>query len=398
MEHIFVGRQPILDRKGKLYGYELLHRATPGRPVGDGDAASSEMLLKTVWEIGIPQVSGAHRSFVNMTRNLLLSPGLDALPPAGIVLEILESVAVDDELLRRLTRLRKRRFEIALDDFEHSAERDPLIDLADIVKLDCLALDETGLARHVELLKRRNVRLLAEKVETREMHERTMALGFDYFQGYYFARPQLQRAQRVPTNKLVLLELLSRVSDPGVSVKELAAIVRGDVWISITVLRWANGSLHGLRYAVESVERAILVHGLQTIRNWVALLTMAKMGAAPGELLKMVLVRARACELIANEAKQGDSAKYFTVGLLSALDVILQIDMTRALELVPIAQDQREALLTHAGDLGTALQNVIELESGASCANRYRQLPEESLLRCYLSALAWADNLGRNGL
>ena len=398
MEHIFVGRQPILDRKGKLYGYELLHRTPAGRPVGDGDAASSEMLLKAVWEIGIPQVSGPNRSFVNMTRNLLLSPGLDALPPAGIVLEILESVAIDDELLRRVIRLRKRRFEIALDDFVHSAERDPLVDLADIVKLDCLALEGTELERHVDLLKRRNVRLLAEKVETREMHERTMALGFDYFQGYYFARPQLQRAQRVPANKLVLLELLASISKPGISVKELAAIIRGDVWISITVLRWANGSLHGLRYAVESVERAIVVLGLQTIRNWVSLLTMAKMGSAPNELLKMVLVRARACELLANEAKQGDSAKYFTVGLLSALDVILQVDMPQALELVPIAPDQREALLTRAGDLGTALQNVIELESGAPCTTPYRRLPEAALLRCYLSALAWADNLSRSGL
>jgi c-di-GMP-related signal transduction protein len=397
MEHIFVGRQPILDRTGALFGYELLHRAAEPAPVTDGDSASCDMLLKVVWEIGIPQISGSRRSFVNMTRNLLMNPGLDALPTAGIVLEILEDVPADPALVARVAELRRRGFEIALDDFEYATDLEPLLALADIVKLDCLALDADALARHVDLLKRRGIRLLAEKVESPQMHARTLALGFDYFQGYHFARPQVHRGRRVQPNKLVMLQLLARINDPEITPEELGEIIRGDVWISITILRWANGSIYGLRAAVDSVERAVVVLGSQTIRNWVALLAMAKMGATPSELLKMLLARARACELLASEAGRDNAASFFTVGLLSALDVILQTDMTGALALIPLAAEQRAALLSGAGDIGAALGAVIGMEAGATPPAGLLGLSESAVVSCYLSALTWADNLSRNG-
>ncbi|MDE2350177.1 MAG: HDOD domain-containing protein [Gammaproteobacteria bacterium] len=398
MEHCFIGRQPILDREGKLYAYELLHRSPAMTPLTDGDRASSDMLLKVVWELGIPQISGTHPSFINMTRNLLMNRGLDALPPAGLVLEILEDVPADAALVRRVAQLRDRGFKIALDDFVHIREREPLVDLADIVKLDCLALDEPALRWHAEWLSRRKIRLLAEKVETHEMHQRTMALGFDYFQGYFFARPLVQKRSRILPNKLVLLELLARVNDPAVTPEELGAIIRGDVWTSITVLKWANGSIYGMRRAVESVERAIVVLGLQTIRNWVALLTMARMGTTPTELLKMLLVRARACELLASEAGRDGPEGYFTVGLLSALDIILQTDMAHALEVVRLSEEQKAAILSRAGDPGAALQAVIAMESGDLAQARFCGLAESDVTGCYLSALTWADALSGNGI
>lgn len=398
MEHSFIGRQPILDREGKLYAYELLHRSPAMTPMTDGDRVSSDMLLKVVWELGIPQISGTHPSFINMTRNLLMNRGLDSLPTDGLVLEILEDVPADTALVKRVAQLRDRGFKIALDDFVHVREREPLVDLADIVKLDCLALDDSALAWHVEWLSHRNIRLLAEKVETHVMHERTMALGFDFFQGYFFARPQVHQSRRILPNKLVLLELLAKVSDPDVTPEELANIIRGDVWTSITVLKWANGSIYGTRRAVESVERAIVVLGLQTIRNWVALLTMARMGTTPTELLKMLLVRARACELLASEAGRDGPESFFTVGLLSALDIILQTDMAHALEIVRLSEDLKAAILTRAGDHGAALEAVIAMESGDVARASFCGLPESEVTGCFLAALTWADNLSGNGI
>ena len=400
IDHALIGRQPILDRAGKLYGYELLHRATSETETADddGDRMSSDMLLKAFWEIGIPQVRGKHRSFFNMTRNILMNRCLDTLPAEGVVLEVLEDVPADRELLERIANLRRRKFEIALDDFTYQPEREALIGLADIVKLDCLAMDEASLRRHVELLKVHGVCLLAEKVETREMHERTMDLGFDLFQGYYFARPHVQTSRRILPNKVVLLELLARVNEPDITPEDLGTIIRGDVWLSITVLRWANAPINGLRRAVDSVERAIIVLGSGTIRNWVALLAMARMGSAPTELLTMLLARARTCELLASETRRPNPPGFFTVGLLSALDVILQTDMAHALEFIPLADAQKAALLSQAGEYGAALQSVIALESGDRLGAKFQNLSAAEVTQCYLSALAWADNLGGDGV
>ena len=400
MQHIFIGRQPILDRDGRLYGYELLHRQTADgqAALADGDGVTSDMLLNVVLDIGIQQISGAHRSFINMTRNLLLNPGLDALPPDQIVLEVLENVPADPDLLARLQALKHRKFEIALDDFVYSPARDALIDHADIVKLDVLALDERALDWHVEILKKRKVRLLAEKVETHAMHARLLDQGFDLFQGYYFARPEIYKSQKILPNRLVLLEVLARINEPNITPAELSAIIRGDVSMCVTVLRWANGSVYGLRQPVESIERAIIVLGLQTIRNWVALLALARMGTHPSELLKMLLVRARACELLASTADRPNPSSYFTVGLLSALDIVLQMDMVSALQRMPLAPEQKAALFDRSGDHGASLKSVIAMEGGDLTRAGFHGLNGDEVTACYLSALAWADSLSRTGM
>lgn len=402
MQQFFIGRQPILDRDGKLYGYELLHRQ--GADVrgeladGDGDSISCDMLLNVVLNIGIQQISGPHRSFINMTRNLLLNPGLDALPSEHIVLEVLETVPADPELLGRLRTLRNRKFEIALDDFVHTPARDALIDHADIVKLDVLALDERELDRTVELLKKRDVRLLAEKVETQATHRRLVDCGFDLFQGYYFARPEIYTSRKILPNRLVLLEVLARINEPHMTPEELSTIIRGDVSMCMTVLRWANGSMFGLRRPVESIERAIIVLGLQTIRNWVALLSLARMGTQPSELMRMLLVRARTCELLASTAGRPNPPSYFTVGLLSCLDIILQMDMAAALERMPLAPEQKAALFDRSGDLGAALTVVTGMENGDVSLARLDGLKSDDITACYLSALAWADSLSHAGM
>lgn len=400
MGHIFIGRQPIIDGDGKLYGYELLQRSSgyDRAVVGDGDRASSDMLLNAVLEVGIQEISGAHRAFINVTENLLMNPGLDTLPSERIVLEVLENVSADAALLGRLERLRSLEFEIALDDFVCLPERNALIAYADIVKLDVLAMNRETLAHEVEFLKRRGVRLLAEKVETPEMYAELRQLGFDLYQGYYFARPEIYESRRILPNKLVLLQLLGRVNNADITPAELGDIIRGDVSMSVTVLRWANSPIVGLRSAVESVQRAIVVLGLQTIRNWVALLALSRLGANPDELLKLLLVRARCCELLASTAKLANASSYFTVGLLSALDVILKMEMSQALERIPLAAAQKAAVLNHEGDFGAALKTVIALERGDVSQVQFHGLPFDGVRDCYLRAIAWADTLAATGM
>lgn len=402
MERIFIGRQPILDAAGGVYGYELLHRRAgdgdDGAVIDDGDRVSADMLLNAVLEIGIQQIAGAHRSFINVTHKLLMNRGVDALPSERVVLEVLETVPVDPPLLARLEQLRSLKFEIALDDYVCRPDRDALIAHADIVKLDVLALDWETLARQAGTLQRRGVRLLAEKVESRAMYERLRPLGFELFQGYFFARPETQKFQKLLPNKLILLELLARVNQPDITPDRLSAIIRGDVSLSVTVLRWANSSMYGMRSPIESIQRAIVVLGLQTIRNWVALLALARMGSTPSELLTLVLVRARTCELLATTAELPNSPSYFTVGLLSALDVMLKVQMSEALARLPLAAAQTAAIERQEGEFGEALKTVFALERGVTAGMRFRGLPPPAITACYCSAIAWADNLTGTGL
>ena len=398
MEGVFIGRQPILDRTGKLYGYELLHRRG-GREhaatAEDGDRMSSDMLLNAVMEIGNRGFSATCPAFINVTRSILLNGCLDAIPTERLGLEVLETVTVDAPLLERLRALRAKGFKIALDDYVCSAERDALVEHADIVKLDVLALDEGSLERHVARLKRPGMRLLAEKVETGEMHARALGLGFDLFQGYFFARPEIYKSQTIRPNNLVLLQLLARVHDPDITPQELSGIIRGDVSMALTVLRWANSPFYGLLHAVESVERAVVILGLYTIRNWVSLLALARMGGTISELHTTLLVRARTCELLASASGLPNASSYFTVGLLSALDIILQVNMEQALDYIPLGPDQKEALLQRSGPLGAALTCVMALEAGDETAARFATLSIGIISRCYFSAVDWVDQLGK---
>ena len=400
MEGIFIGRQPILDRVGNLYAYELLHRRGDHDRTtdDDGDRMSSDMLLNAALEVGIKKINAACPVFINVTRNILLNGGLDTLPSERIGLEVLETVSVDEPLLERLRILRALGFKIALDDYVFSRERAALIDHADIVKLDVLALDDASLEQHVRLLKARGVRILAEKVETRAMHARAMALGFDLFQGYFFARPEKFKSQTIRPNNLVLVQLLARIHDPDITPEELGGIIRGDVSMSVTVLRWANSALYGLLHAVESVERAVIVLGLYTIRNWVSLLTLARIGGNATELHTTILVRARTCELLAMAARIPNPSGYFTVGLLSALDIILQVNMDQALDAIPLVPEQKAALLDRTGPLGEALTCIIGLESGDEHAVKFSRLDAAEISRCYFAAIDWVNRLGGSTL
>ena len=231
----------------------------------DGDRMSSDMLLNAALQVGIRKINAVCPVFINMTRNVLLNGGLDSLPSERMGLEILETVSVDERLLTRIRALRARGFRIALDDFVYSDERAPLIDLADIVKLDVLALDDAALERHVALMKGRGVKLLAEKVETREMHARVLRWDSIFSRGISLRGRSCSGARRFGPTIWCWCSSWYAFHDPNITPEELSGIIRGNVSsMSVTVLRWANSPFYGLLHAVESVERAVIVLGLYT--------------------------------------------------------------------------------------------------------------------------------------
>ena len=392
---VFIGRQPILDRQGNLYGYELLCRDASGKSavIRNGDRASTTMLLDAIFNIGVEQLARSHRAFINVTRTLLMSGLIAELPPQNIVLEVLETVEVDGPLLEQLAALRRRSFMIALDDYVITEQRKALLDLADIVKIDVRALDRRQIADHVIQIKQRNLILLAEKVETREEHAELMSLGCDLFQGYYFARPELYSSQTMRPHRLNVLELLAKLSEPDPSINELARLIRNDVSMSMAILRSANSASVGLAMRVESIDRAVITLGLRTIQNWASLIALSRLNSHPTTLLTTVLVRARTCELLAAAVGRGNPAAYFTVGLFSLLDVMMEMPMEALLMQLPLSDEIKAALHSHRGDYGAALACVIAMELGDTPAMQFGSLKIGHAGACYQQAVEWADNL-----
>src|SRR5690606_34890023 len=278
-----LARQPIFNRKMQVVAYELLCRNYDidfTSPEG-GDTASSQVLLHTFTDLSIQSVVGKHQAFINFTRTLLLAP-----PPFHqdqLVIEVLEGQKVDAQMLHSLKLLREQGYTIALDDFELTTETEGLIPYADIIKLDVLQLSPEKLLNHIAYLKPLGITLLAEKVETYEMLEFCKEAGFDLFQGYFLARPKIIKGRKITENKQAVLQLLSILHDPEVSLDKVERLISHDPMLSYKLLRLVNSAAYALPRTIESLRQAITLLGLNIIKNWINLLAMANLGDKPLE-------------------------------------------------------------------------------------------------------------------
>jgi EAL and modified HD-GYP domain-containing signal transduction protein len=400
-----LARQPIFDGNMKVVAYELLCRNSELKFITstDGDAASSEVLLNAFTELSIEEVVGTHKAFVNFTRTLLHSP-----PPFSrqkLVIEVLEGQLVDAAMLFALKQLREKGYTIALDDFELSEETHDLIAYADIIKLDVLALSLEKLKYHVDYLKPFGVTLIAEKVETYEMFEHCKTLGFDLFQGYFLAKPRIIRGRKIAENKQSVLQLLSALHDPNIAIDKIERMIASDTLLSFKLLRLVNSAAFGLSRDVESLRQAIMLLGVNKLRNWVNLLALSNLSGKPHELSITALMRARMCETLAarmNHHSRQDS--YFTVGLLSTLDAFLDTPLEELLGNLSLNEQLNQAMLNHSGPEGMILEIVQQHEQGQWEEINWEYLAEaditaEHLAEIYIEALRWvADTMRTLGM
>jgi len=361
--NVFLARQPIYDATRRIHGYELLFRRadTAEADVRDGTVATAQVLVNAVIDIGVDKMAGQELLFINCTREILMSEPI--IPPDRCVLEILESVDLDDELLARIDALRRRGYRIALDDFTLAGKLMPALRLADYIKLDVLALSPFELKRHAGL-RRPGIRLVAEKIDSEAMMERCLALGFDLFQGYFLRHPETVKGAHLPTSKLAALRLIGVCQDPDASAQEVSATISSDLSMTYSLLRLANSALFGRSRPVRSVESVVTWMGTEYLARWGTLLALAAERGCPVSYLGTALQRGYMCESLA--AAQGNVApeSSFLVGLLSTLDSILDVPMRQVLEEIRLTGDVREALERHSGSLGHLLACTLAYESG----------------------------------
>ncbi|HWE11253.1 MAG TPA: HDOD domain-containing protein [Solirubrobacteraceae bacterium] len=391
MSEVLVARQPILDRKLELAGYELLFRDVPvptDAAMATPEGTTAKVLLDTFTEIGIERIVGAHTAWVNVDREFLLNGRAQSLPPGLVLLEILEDQLIDDKLILAIGELRKQGYVLALDDFEYSPSAEPLLELVDVVKLDFLALGRKGLSRQVERLKPHGVKLLAEKVETQEDFAYCAEAGCELFQGYFFCRPELVRGTRVDTGRLSLLEVLAALQDPAVELGALEQMIARDLRLSYRLLRYINSAFFGLRQEVRSIGQALALIGAENLKHWAALSVFASVDDRPSELSVTALVRARFCELAGGPRPRATRSELFTLGLFSLIDALMGMPIEEALAGIPFPEDLRAALTTHHGEKGRLLECVAALERGDFDGAR-SIVPNAGEL--YLAAVGWAN-------
>ncbi|WP_040851451.1 EAL and HDOD domain-containing protein [Thiorhodospira sibirica] len=394
MTDVFIARQPIYDRAGDVYAYELLFRETEADQnanILDGDQASCHLILQAMTAVGLNVLAEQQLAFINVTHNLLASGVLNTLPKQRVVLEVLENVVADEPILQAVAQLSREGFKIALDDWVYEVNNAAFLDLADIVKLEVQNKSKNELLAQLRYLSPTGTQLLAEKIENQTQHDLCIELGFSYFQGYHLARPVICRGKTIPPNRLSLMRLMAQFQDSELNLEELQRLISLDISISYQLLRLINSAFFGLGRKVDSVRHAVTLLGTEAIRKWVTLLTLAGINEQPTVLIKEAFVRARMCELLARHTGQQGSEKYFMVGLFSVLDQLLQIPMPEILEELPLAQDITDALLEHKGSMGEALSCVILFESGTiDQCRHFAQLNEHHTSQLYFESLNWA--------
>lgn len=396
MYDAFVGRQPIFDQNMAVYAYELLFRDGDKSSAGtvDGNQASSQVMLNTFAEFGLNSIVGSHRAFINFTRELLLDDSIKVLPCDRVVLEVLEDVRVDEMLVAAVRQLSNQGYLIALDDFIYDADWQPLVEIADIIKLDVLLLKPAEIESHVKLLQPFKAHLLAEKVETREQFMFLKDLGFDYYQGYFLSKPDVVKGKRTPTNKISIMHLLAKLMQPDPVHIEIEKLIAQDVTLSYKVLRFINAAQFALPRKIESINEAIVYLGLNSIRRFASLIALAGFNDQPHEILLTALTRARMCELLAKQAGKHDTEAFFTLGLFSALDILLSMPMSDVIGELPLGDELEQALLNGGGELGAALGCVLAYERQQWEAVVYAGLSSKDISTVYLNAVSWSNETG----
>ena len=382
---VVVARQPIFDRSEEVVGFELL--SPPAPPVDPrGEAAS--VLVQALADIGLARLVGPHRAHVNVTRELLLAVRPLPLPPERVVLELPAPDRADDALAMIARELAEAGFRIALDGFRIAD--DALLSVASIVKLDLRDGDGDRLAATVAGLSGRGVRLIADGVETRADYRACLALGFDGFQGRFFAEPAVVKGSSAPTYRLRALSLLSR--GDMTSFEQLERVIAEDPGLSHKLVKLANSAFFGRRHPIGSIRQALLQLGALAVRRWATLLVLAGVTDRPNHLLELGLMRARLCELIASRFPTVESDRAFTIGLFSVVDALLRTPMPALLAELPFDERTKTALARHEGPEGRVLGAVLAYEAGdfAACARHGIGLVD--IAHAYREALDWSND------
>jgi EAL and modified HD-GYP domain-containing signal transduction protein len=401
-QHAYIARQPIVDHEHRLIAYELLFRRSAKAETAEVETdldAGVSVITNTLCNMGADWLLKGKLAFINMETPMLQSSFTTLLPPGHVVFEVPETVLANPEVVERLKELKAEGFRVALDDFRFLPESEPLLDLADFLKFDLRHDSLSDLAAKLARLRGRSPRLVAEKVESQAEYQACRKLGFDYFQGYYFARPETLSTKVINPAQAAILQLMARVR-AGADLVELEALFKHDVALTFKLLRYINSVGFGLQCEVHSIRHAVSLVGMQPLYRWLTLLlvTAGNSPTAPA-LARMAITRGRFCELAGQEAlPDADADSLFLSGIFSLLPAMLENSMEEVLERVTIPEAVADALRDRSGLYGPflALAETLESEDHEAMENLTLalMLTPTQVSTAHMRALAWVEQLG----
>lgn len=397
----YIARQPIFTVHKRVFAYELLYRGYKGHKLNEvnGNKATTSLLSSAFLTEGISIISGTKPCFINFTEELLEKDIAASFPHNQVVIEVLEDVQPTPQIISILKKLKAKGYKIALDDFVYDRKLEPLIALAEIIKIDVRLTPLEAIHKTLHKLSRHNVKLLAEKVESLEEFERANKLGFHYFQGYFFSKPENILVKELESAKINLFNLLAEVTKKTTSLKRLHKIISVDLAISYKLLRFLNSAYFYRLEKVKSVKHAIAFLGEKELRRFIILVIISHLATdKPGELVRLSLVRAKFCELL---AKKSDLAHYdseiFLVGLLSFIDIMLENEMKSIMDKLPVIDPIKDALTSHSGIFFPFLDAVIAYEKRQD--DQFNAILEElkidtdGISEVYLQSVTYSNSL-----
>ncbi len=361
----------------------------------DGETATSSLLSSSFFTVGIEKISGGKKVFINFTERLLTNGTPSMFPADKVVVEVLEDVPATPEIVNSCMQLVESGYSLALDDFVYQKNLIPLVELARIIKVDFRLTPTEEIEQLVRDLSEYGCLLLAEKIETYQEFERALAMGFSYFQGYFFARPEVLKNKDIGSSELTIMRLICEVNRIGFDIDKLEELINQDVSIAYKLLKYLNSSYFSRMQPLSSIREAIIYLGERGSRLFISLIAAGQLAAGkPLELLKTSIIRARFLELIGREMKK-KSDDFFMLGLFSLLDAMLDNTMEFLLDKLPLTEAVNEALVHQQGELYPFLHLVERYETCQwSCVDDQLAkvgIPSERILEIYLEAVKLAD-------
>jgi len=391
---VFVARQPIYDASMAVVAYELLYRASPtsrSAQIGDPGSATLEVITGAALEIGLDRLAGGLPVHINFPEELLAKLPELPLQAGRVVIEVLEDVRATPQVINNLRTLRARGHRIALDDYSPKDSDPRLLEVADIVKLEITHPPADEVARLAQALRATGLELIAENVESREDFERCVALGFKGFQGNFLQQPETFSARRVPVSRFGALRLATSLQSDDYSLDDVERLLSQDVSLSYRVLRCINSSYYNLPRKIDSIRQAIVILGLDTLRQLCGLLCLQGFDDRPPSLIVQAMTRGRMCEQLGKLGGARDAGPFFITGLFSLLNALLGLPTRKVVEELPLTPAVARALVAGEGPLGAALQCTRAYERGVWDHAVYADLAPHLIRAAYVDALFWAE-------
>lgn len=400
----YLARQPIFDEKKNIYAYELLFRGGMDNfmPSVDGDHASSKLLSSTFYTIGLDKITSGKRAFINFTQKLMEQRIPLFFPKEIAVIEVLENVVPTAEIISSVKEIKNRGYILALDDFVFSPELMPLISMADIIKIDFRLTPRDEIRILIDDFRQRgiDVLFLAEKIETNEEFDDALGMGFSYFQGYFFCKPEIIKGREISTSQITLLQIMSEVSSDDFDFSKIESLIERDINLTFKLLKYINSAYFKGKREITTIRDAIVLLGSDELRRFISLIAMSQLNTSkPDALIFASAFRAKFCDLLAQLSLGAGchGAEYFTVGMFSLIDAILDQPMDLVMEQLPLSPMIKDALVRKKG-LAADFVRLAEIYeqadwTGLSDICNALSIDEECLPDLFLEACVWSSEL-----